>query len=122
MRPDLAGEQVIFDLHVNGTGVPVLEVSGPIDGGSAPELHRVLHSLMEEGHYCILIDLKLASYLDSSGIRELLEALHEVHSHQGQLELISPSPDVQQMLDTSRVSRVLPICEDEQEALEMLDA
>ena len=88
----------ITDIDQNGVAL-----RGEIDAFSAPRLADRFASL-PAGDDDIVIDMAEVSFMDSSGLRVLLE-LHERAGHAGRrLVLHTPSPSVTKLLDVSGLS------------------
>jgi anti-sigma B factor antagonist len=75
--------------------VNVVDVAGRITaGGGSNTLRETLHELAAKGAKKILINLGEVSYIDSSGIGELVSAFKEVTQRGGQLKLLGLSGHV----------------------------
>ena len=73
--------------------VTVLEVSGEIDGRTAPELQkRVLGGLAPKGR--VLLDLGRVTFLSSAGLRALLLTHREAADRRARLVLVGLSEDL----------------------------
>jgi anti-sigma B factor antagonist len=72
--------------------VSVVDVTGRIIvGAGSNALRETLRGLTEEGQKKILVNLSKCSYIDSSGIGELVSAFKEVTQEDGQLKLLGLS-------------------------------
>jgi anti-sigma B factor antagonist len=72
---------------------------------------------LRRGTTNIFLELSQVTYIDSSGIGELVGALTSVRSHQGKLTLLNPSPTVKQMLHITRLSSVFDAVTDDTSAV-----
>lgn len=51
----------------------VVEVSGRIDSGTAPELDAALKNLTNTGHYNLVLNMKDVDFISSAGLRVLID-------------------------------------------------
>ena len=129
-------------------GVFVLDLAGRITAGEAlAELRDVIREEIARGHNKILLNLKDVSYIDSSGLGELIMALGTVtqtvcaacgatvfkdedgnwdpcpqcesreRTVWGQLRLSNPGRQVKDLLQFTKLYTVFDVHESEQEAL-----
>ena len=81
-------------IRMQEDGTPVLAVCGELDLAAAPQLRRVISSLMGSGTRHVVIDLGDATFVDSSGMGALLWAEHRMHAAGGELTAVNPQPNV----------------------------
>ena len=68
-----------------------------------------VRSSMKDGHKNIEVDLSHTSFIDSCGLGALI-ALHKTAcSRQGTVRLLKPQPQVQQILELTRMHRIFEI-------------
>jgi anti-sigma B factor antagonist len=91
-----------LSMTVDPDGVLVLE--GELDAHSASSLAEQLHSDPGIG----VLDLAAVSFIDSSGLRVIVEA-HQAREHDRGLVLRSPSAAVQRLLEISGLSSHLDV-------------
>ena len=58
---------------------------------TAPQLGRRLLSLAEEGKIRVVVDLSQVTFMDSTGIGVLLNALRQLRQRKGALVLVCPT-------------------------------
>lgn len=90
----------------NGTLVAAL--SGEIDLDNAPEVRSMLLECTDGGRD-VLVDLSAVSYIDSSGIASLVEALQNANSSGSQLGLVAISPQAMRVFELARLDKVFTI-------------
>jgi anti-sigma B factor antagonist/stage II sporulation protein AA (anti-sigma F factor antagonist) len=79
-----------------------------------------LHRLVEEGHIRLLVNFGGVRYL-SSDVLGILAAVHKkIDPARGRIQLCGLNPLLQDMLRITHLDRVLDVCTDEAEALELL--
>lgn len=78
---------ISFTIRVEHEGT-VVRVIGDLDVVTAPRLRERLADLVRRGHYDLIVDLEAVSFLDSSGLAVLVNALKRVHAHDGSLRVV----------------------------------
>ncbi len=69
----------------------VVSPHGEIDALTAPRLGRRLLDLAEEGKRLLVVDLSEVTFMDSTGISVILNALRHLGTKQGTLALVCPT-------------------------------
>jgi anti-sigma B factor antagonist len=69
----------------------VVEPRGEVDVLTAPQLGRRLLSLTDEGKTKVVVDLSMVTFIDSTGIGVLLNALRQLSRRKGKMVLVCPS-------------------------------
>lgn len=85
--------------------------------GSEVKISDLVRQLLRDKHTSILLDLTDVTYIDSSGIGDLFSALCSVERQGGQLKILTPSKVVRHALDATRLSGLIEIKDDEQDAI-----
>lgn len=99
-------------------GVSILDVSGGITRGKAPQaLRERVNQLLAANKRTILLNLKEIRRIDNHGIAALLAAYSSAQQQGGELRLVNPSKEVQQRLDDILLTVFLDVYGDEAEAL-----
>ena len=99
-------------------GVNVIDASGRIsvaEGSGA--LRDALNDLTGRNQKKILLNLADVSYIDSSGIRELMVGLTAVINLGGQLKLVNLNKRLQDLLQITRLHTVFEVHDDEASAI-----
>jgi len=95
----------------------IVDVTGQIDLGTSPALRKtLLDSLIQTKR--LAINLTAVTYIDSSGIASMLEALREASRTNARIILFGLSGSVLQVLQLTRLTGVFEIRETEALALE----
>lgn len=92
------------DVQQSGSG-PRVMVQGEVDLESSPELRSALLAQVAGGS-TLTVDLSGVSYIDSSGIASLVEALQACKQAGGRLLLAAPSEAVNKVITLARLDRV----------------
>ncbi len=77
----------------------LLHLRGELDAHHGQVVHDALAQVAEEGRRDVTVDVSEVSFLDSSGLRVLLEAEERVRAEGGVLRLREPSPQVTHILE-----------------------
>ena len=99
--------------------VTVLDLSGKITiGEGSVALRTAIRRLLEEGKKRILLNLAGVSYVDSSGIGELVSSYTAIGKEEGgQLKLLNLTQKIRDLLTITKLLTVFDVYENEAEAL-----
>jgi len=99
--------------------VTVLDMSGKITiGEGSVALRAAIRRLLEEGKKRILLNLAGVSYVDSSGIGELVSSYTAIGKEEGgQLKLLNLTQKIRDLLTITKLLTVFDVYENEAEAL-----
>jgi anti-sigma B factor antagonist len=98
--------------------VTVVDLAGRITLGEGSSTMRdALRDLLAKGHKKILLNLGEVSYIDSSGIGELVSAFTTVTNQGGQLKLLGLNKRVKDLLQITKLYTVFEVKDDESEAV-----
>ena len=98
--------------------VTVVDVAGKITlGEGSAALRENLRDLMTKGQNKILLNLADVTYIDSSGIGELVSAYTSVANTGGQLKLLNLNKRVKDLLQITKLYTVFEVKEDEADAI-----
>jgi len=94
--------------------VTVVDVAGRITlGEGSSALREALRDLVSKDHKKILLNLGEVSYIDSSGIGELVSGFTTVTNAGGQLKLLGLNKRVKDLLQITKLYTVFDVHEDE---------
>ena len=94
--------------------VTVLDLSGKITiGEGSVSLRSAIRRLIEEGKKKILLNLGKVSYVDSSGIGELVSSFTTIKNQDGQLKLLNLSQKIQDLMTITKLHTVFDVYDDE---------
>jgi anti-sigma B factor antagonist len=111
--------QVSVKLNTRQVGdVTVIDVSGRITlGEGSSALRDALRELTAKGNKKILLNLGDVSYIDSSGIGELVSGFTTVANQGGTLKLLNLTKRVKDLLQITKLYTVFDVHEDEAHAV-----
>ena len=99
-------------------GVTVLDLSGRITlGEGSVQLREAIRDLIGKGQKMILLNLGDVSYIDSSGLGELVSAFTTSKNQGAALKLLNLTKKVKDVLQLTKLYTVFDIYEDEASAI-----
>jgi anti-sigma B factor antagonist len=98
--------------------VIVVDVSGRITlGEGSSNLREGIRGLLTQGNKKILLNLGEVSYIDSSGIGELVSGFTSVANQGGQLKLLNLTKRVRDLLQITKLYTVFEVYDEEATAI-----
>jgi anti-sigma B factor antagonist len=98
--------------------VTVIDAAGRITLGEGASAFRdTVRGLAAKGDKKILLNLSEVSYIDSSGIGEMVSGFTTVTNHGGQLKLLGLSKRVKDLLQITKLYTVFEVFDDEASAV-----
>ncbi len=106
--------------------VTILDLSGRLSlaeavafgPGSGVVLGETVRELAKKGQKKILLNLVGVTYVDSSGIGQLVGALTTVRNHGGDLKLLNLTSHVRELLKTTKLDTIFDVKDDEATAIQ----
>jgi len=100
-------------------GVTIVDLSGRITlGEGSVVLRDTIRDLVSKGKNKILLNLADLTYIDSSGIVELVSAFTTVRNQGGELKLLKLTKKVHDLLQITKLYTVFDIKDDEAVAVQ----
>ncbi|WP_270134359.1 STAS domain-containing protein [Kribbella sp. CA-293567] len=90
-------------------GRTVVEVGGEIDVYTAPKLRETIVTLVDGGHYDLVVDLERVEFLDSTGLGVLVGGLKRVRTHDGSLSLVCTQERLLKIFRITGLTKVFEI-------------
>ncbi len=98
--------------------VTVFDISGRITlGEGCTQLRELIRSHLSKGSKKMLLNLADVTYIDSSGIGELVSAFTAVSNKGGQLKLLNLTKKVHDLLQITKLLTVFDVHDDEAKAI-----
>jgi anti-sigma B factor antagonist len=109
-----------MDLDIKETGaVCVLKVKGRLTSGEAvSQFEQAFQRALSSGHSCLVLDLEAVSFVDSSGIGSVVNALRQTNKAGGKLKLVNPSNFVAKTFKMVGILSLFSVHSSEQEAID----
>jgi anti-sigma B factor antagonist len=100
-------------------GVTIVDLSGRITLGEGSTMLRdIVRDIIAKGNKKILLNLGDVTYIDSSGIGELVSAFTTVRNGGGELKLLNLTKKVHDLLQITKLYTVFDIKDDEANAIQ----
>ena len=96
----------------------VIRPQGEIDLGRSPDLRKKMGEFIASSPQKIVVDLSGVSYMDSSGVATLVEALQQCRTGSISLTLCAMQDRVRSIFEIARLDMVFTIATTIEEALE----
>jgi anti-sigma B factor antagonist len=110
-----------MDMHIEArsTGdTQIIEVKGEVDLYSSPIMRKHIFTTIKQHHpKTLIVELTTVTYIDSSGIATLVEALQLANEYKTRFKLVGLSQAVLEVFQLVRLERVFEIYNTEEEAL-----
>jgi anti-sigma B factor antagonist len=97
--------------------VTVVDVRGRFTMIEGEAVHEMLLDLIQDGRRKLLLNFRDVTYLDSSGVGQLVRALSTAQKSSAQLRAVDLSPHVAEVLQLVNLHRIFADFADEQAAL-----
>jgi anti-sigma B factor antagonist len=99
-------------------GVTILDIHGKITiGEGSAEIRNTVRDLLQAGRKKILLNMEDVSYVDSSGIGELVSSYTTVTNQGGELKLLHLTKKLRELLAITKLLTVFSSYDDEGEAV-----
>ncbi len=99
--------------------VTVIDMSGKIIlGEETAQLRETVKKILSEGNDRILLNLSDVTYIDSSGLGQLVSCFATTSLKGGQIKLLNLTNKVKEVLQITKLSTVFDIFEDENKAIQ----
>ena len=99
-------------------GVTIMDLSGRITlGEGSGTLRDAVREIVSKGSNKILLNLGDVSYIDSSGLGELVSAYTAVKNSGGELKLVNLTKKVSDLLVITKLATVFDVKDDETSAV-----
>jgi len=98
--------------------VTIVDLSGRITlGEGCTQLRELIRDLLSKGQKNMLLNLADVTYIDSSGIGELVSGFTAVSNQGGSLKLLNLTKKVHDLLQITKLLTVFDVHEDEAKAI-----
>jgi anti-sigma B factor antagonist len=103
-------------------GHKILTLSGEIDVYSAPQFKQAVMTVLEGTEQHLIIDMYNVRYLDSAGLGILVGALKRLRPDGGTVNLIGCKPTVERILHLTKLSSLILLHKNLEDALAAVSA
>ena len=98
----------------------LLVLEGEIDLHESPRVKESIEHLLEERPPRVYVDLSRVTYIDSSGLAALIEAMQQINAYGGRLALFGIHDTVEAIFHIAQLDQVFRIFPDQATAREAL--
>jgi anti-sigma B factor antagonist len=103
-------------------GVVILDLAGKITiGGTNQQLRDIVRRLVAENEKSVVLNLAAATYVDSSGLGELVAAYSSLKKSDGRLKLAGVSDKIMDIMTITKLYTVFDIYDTETEAVKSFE-
>jgi anti-sigma B factor antagonist len=95
----------------------VVTASGEVDLYTSPRLREAVMGAVTDRSPSVVVDVSGVTYMDSSGIATLVEALKATEKRRGRLVLAGLTPRVREVFELARLQTVFTIVADVEAAV-----
>ena len=102
--------------------ITILDLKGRLRvGGNTISLHRSINTLLMEKKRLIVLNLASVSFIDSSGLGELIASQISVENKGGSMKLAELTDSLKELLSKTKLLNVFDVYEREADAIQSLD-
>ena len=98
-----------------GNGITLVELSGRLDVPGALKADPAFAEIADRSTR-VIVDLAKLDFLASLGIRTLVTASKTLRAKNGNMVLVAPQPNIEQVLRSSGIDTIIPIAQDRADA------
>ena len=98
----------------------VVHVNGSLTVATAQEFFSQMVSYLEGGDSNFLLEMSSVDFVDSTGLGTIVRLAKRVREAKGELRVCDPQPKILELLELTRLDKILPIFKTQEEALEDL--
>ena len=110
-----------MDVVVEEKGdIIVMRVKGRLDAASSPQLEQTINSIIDGGHFKLVLNFSDVEYLSSAGMRLMLAISKKLQNLEGKVVACSLSDDVMEVIKMAGFNQVIEFYPNEQESLSHL--
>jgi anti-anti-sigma factor len=89
-------------------GFTIIALEGPFGIECGDRLHRTVLELLKSGQRTFIADLLRVTRLDAAGVGQLARAFTIVTANGGEMALVVGCDQIRELLDTTRLTRLVP--------------
>lgn len=109
--------ELTIDQEMTDSGVCILRLEGFLDAHTFEELDEQVGELFDAGTFKIVADLGGVEYISSAGAGVFIGSLAIAQEGGGDIIIINPLPNVQEVFDLLGLSQIFRIMGSEDEAI-----
>ncbi|MDZ7724149.1 MAG: STAS domain-containing protein [candidate division KSB1 bacterium] len=114
-----------LDIQVHYVGmlkdIALLKTSGFIDTSTAPEFHKIINKMLEQGIVQYVVDMESVQYVSSAGWSVFVSEIRGIKERSGNLKLCHMLPGVLEVFEMLEFNRIISTYETIEEAIDEFD-
>ena len=114
-----------LDIQVHYVGmlkdIALLKTSGFIDTSTAPEFHKLINKMLEQGIVQYVVDMESVQYVSSAGWSVFVSEIRGIKERSGDLKLCHMLPGVAEVFEMLEFNRIISTYETIEEAIDEFD-
>jgi anti-anti-sigma factor len=96
--------------------VIVMRATGRLDAATSPGLEKQINSIIDSGHFKIILNFEHVDYLSSAGMRLMLSISRKLEKLEGKVVVCNMNDEVLEVIKIAGFTQVLEIYPSEEEA------
>lgn len=110
-----------MDTQVEEKGeVVVVRLQGRLDAASSPQLEKKINSIIESGHFKLILNLEGVDYLSSAGMRLMLSVSKKLKQLEGKVVACNLNEEVMDVIKMAGFHQVLELYSSEEDSFNHL--
>lgn len=98
-----------MNIHNKDSQTSVVSGLQELVASNATQVRDEIRAALPASTLCLELDLSALTFLDSSGLGALISLHKTLRSRNGTMRLLKPGPNVQQILELTRLHRVFEV-------------
>lgn len=95
----------------------IIRVQGRLDAASSPQLEKQINSIIETGHFKLILNFSGVEYLSSAGMRLMLSISKKLKHLEGKVVACNINDEVMSVIKMAGFQHVLEIYPTEEESI-----
>jgi len=98
----------------------IVDIAGEVDIFTSPKVKEALALLIDQQHYCVVVNMSKVRYIDSTGLGVLIGGLKRVREHGGAMNLVLANGQIRKIFDITGLVKIFGIFVEEAAAVRAL--
>jgi len=98
---------VSFKTYEKPNNVIVVDCPNRLDANVSDDLKKIMMDLINEKKFKVVINLSDTKYVDSSGLGAIVSRISATRSNKGDVRLVTKTKSILDLLDITRLNKIL---------------
>jgi anti-sigma B factor antagonist len=107
-----------FKTYEKPNDVIIVDCPNRLDANVSDDLKKIMMNLINEKKFKVVINLSDTKYIDSSGLGAIVSRISATRSNNGDVRLVTKSQSILDLLDITRLNKILKCYNDVKTALD----